>query len=205
MHYQFRNRPEPEDNSLLIEFRKELVDDNYRTKKEGKPVSVEKDFLTIFQPGLKAGLGEIYNGPVKEDHKRRFPDEWKRFMETGQGDDAIEGTPLKEVHTLKRDEIARLELHGIKVVEQAADAPEKVIMALGMGGRSIIDRCKAYMATISGEKAQLKMIMDLQNKIEELEAKLEADKTAKTEVKASKAASKKKAQKDLEDLAKENQ
>jgi hypothetical protein len=204
MHYQFRSRPEEADNSLLVQFRKELVDDNYRTKTEGKPVCVERDFITIFQPGLKAGLGEIYNGPVKDDHKHRFPDEWKRFEETGNGDDVIEGTPLKEVTSLKRDEINRLELHGIKVVEQAADAPEKVIMALGMGGRSIIDRCKAYMAKISGEQAQFKMIMELQNKVEELEGKLEAKDTAKTEVKASKDASEKKAEKDLEDLAKEN-
>lgn len=110
------------------------------------------DYLDVVVKRWPADGGE----PVITDRER-----WNRYREVlekyeSKADQKANGTPLA-VLNLDPHEIATLNGKQIETIEQLADVPDNYLGNLGLGGRTVRDRARAYMEASAGNAPLAKM------------------------------------------------
>jgi len=103
-------------------------------------------FVRIMNPGDKTN---IFDQPVRDHHKERFPRQWLHFQMQGTSADAI-GTPLAEWHKLAPEEFSDFqmaELHILKfqTVEQVATASDAQLQRVGMGATGLRNVAREFL------------------------------------------------------------
>jgi hypothetical protein len=136
------------DDLLHVEFYHHEPVDNWQSKVEGKEVKLPRQiFVRIMKPGDNLSILEV---PIREDHKKRWPQKWLYFqMKEGMIDDGarIPGWKIEEWPELANNPDA---LHGLRflrfyTVEQIAGASDAQVQNIGIGGPSLREKAKLAM------------------------------------------------------------
>lgn len=118
------------DARLAVQFYMKPVQNEFKTKAEGRPIFEEVEMVKITIPGNNLYNVEAY---VAEDHKRRFPKQYAHFMNNrGAKEGSIVGTPLSHWPLLTPSQAEELRYFKFSVVEQIANASDQQIQAIGM-------------------------------------------------------------------------
>lgn len=134
-----------------------------------------KPFIRIMVPGDKT---QVYDQPLQEHHKQRFPRHWAYFL-MRNNETAVIGTPLLEwlkdqPGKVTREQIEELSILKFQTVEQVAMASDGQLQRIGMGGEGMRNLARAYLAEknkvagsqeLEATKAQLK---ELQEQMQQL-------------------------------------
>ena len=137
-----------------VEFRKVSEEDRQASVDAGTYIARDVDYAFITPAGSK----DCIEKPVKEWFEQlatqvennRFPAEWLKAFRTRyeswveSGEIPIQGTSVKNWAVASPSQIEMLLKVNVRTVEQLAVANEEVISRLGMGGRNLVEKAKAY-------------------------------------------------------------
>ena len=159
---------------------------------QGRKVTIKlpggpKPFIKIMKPGDNTS---IITEAVREDHKRRFAQQWLYFqMNEGMIDDGanIPGWKLDDWDEMKDkpDLLRDLKYKRFHTVEQLAGASDAQVQGMGIGGLGLREQAKSALrakvsSTINEEirkkDAQLAAMQDQMGKMQEQMAQLMAAK-----------------------------
>jgi len=166
-----------DDDKLRVRFEVRAVQNEFKSKQEGRPIFYDQEYIQIIVPGSR----EISTFPMDDNYKRRFKrayDNWKANTEQH----TINGTVLSEMTWLSKSQIAELNYSNIFTVEDLAELSD-VNAQKFMGNNQMRDRAKRYLEAARGEAPMLKMQAELEQrdnhiavlnrKVEELQAAFE--------------------------------
>lgn len=163
------------DSRLAVNFYSRLVQNNFKTEKEGRPIYESKDYVKIFIPGDST---TVIDTPVTEEYKKRFPLHWAHYQNTGGGSKDI-GTPLIQWPLISAVVAKELEHFNFKTVESVAFASDQQIQSIGMAGGmsplALRDKAKSFLAFAKDSAVADKQAEDnkkLRERLEALESKL---------------------------------
>lgn len=104
------------DGKLLVHFDMRPHMDKVKTKSEGRPIFVSREYITIHVPGDK---NNVVCHPVSDLDRRRFPRQYARFKANEQQSDT--GTPLETVPWITREQVEELKYFKVRTLEALAD------------------------------------------------------------------------------------
>lgn len=110
------------DKALYVQFYSDAVDDEEASRKEGRLMCREVDFVMIMVPGDKYS---IIRRPVQPRDIQRFRDRYEAYRR-GVDHVTASGTPLKMVSWLSKPQVKELEFLGCATLEQLANMPDSV-------------------------------------------------------------------------------
>ena len=148
------------------------------SEKAGKFVRVKSEkqvYIRIMKPGDQTSILET---PVREDHKRRFPEKWLYFqMSEGLIEDTKNqsGWKVEGWEELTPDEIHKLKYHRFYTVEQIANASDSQIQGYGMGGLAMRKKAQDALAAkqAAAKVVENSEIEELKKTVAELKAMLQ--------------------------------
>ena len=162
------------DAALHVQFYKKPVKQTFRSVKEGLPVHETVVFVRIHTPGNQLN---IIDTPAREDHKRRFPQQWAHFQNVNSGADESSGVPVSHwpmVDVSMAETLKALKFHTVESIAFASDEQiAKLGMAAGMAPFTFRDRAKNYLAVAKDSMALEKERAEkeeMKRQIEELTA-----------------------------------
>lgn len=135
------------DKNLFVEFYQDAILNSFKSEETGHPVYDEVDMINIMTVGNKT----TFKNKVKMvsdanglSDPERFPAQWAAYK--AQKEQLPDGMPLAEWPAITKAHA--LNLRGLKVftVEQLAEIPDNNIDFLGLGGRTLRDKAKAWLA-----------------------------------------------------------
>lgn len=155
------------DSQLHVEF--------YISKREN---SAGKPYCKIMVPGAAQTL--VWDQPVRELDKQRFPRQWLYFQQTS-GNMPVTGIPLSEWRTERPEEISEGQVEELKslrfqTVDHVATATDMQLQRI-MGGSGLRSKAQEYLKVktrkaSSAEMDELKaMVAKQQEQIAQLLAK----------------------------------
>ena len=119
-----------------------------RSEKEGRAIFEDREVVEIRIPG---DMKTVVTHKVSQKHIDRWPEHYKAFKE---GLDApVDGYPLTEYAALTASKVAELKYLNIRTVEELAGLNDSLISRLGMGGREMVQKAKAFVE-VSADAAQ---------------------------------------------------
>ena len=174
-----------------VEFRKVSEEDRQASVDAGTYIARDVDYAFITPAGSK----DCIEKPVKEWFEQlatqvensRFPAEWLKAFRTRyeswveSGEIPVQGTSVKNWAVASPSQIEMLLKVNVRTVEQLAVANEEVIGRLGMGGRNLVEKAKAYtkqresgVGKLAEENANLKQRLEQSDLVTaELKAQLD--------------------------------
>lgn len=160
------------DARLAVRFYQQEVENEFRSKQEGRPIYDMKDYIHIEVPGDR---NTIIQAPVNEGHKQRFPIQWARYQNDKQDAGAdYQGTLLKDWPLLSAAQAAELKHFKFYTVEQIAAASDEMIgrvgMAAGQAPFSLREKAKAYLAHAKDSSIVQAQAEELRKRDEEIAA-----------------------------------
>lgn len=132
---------------------------------------IDVDMVKVQSPGEHLN---VFGGAVTEEHKRRWPDEYRRFK---AGEKELDGTPLSKWPAVASNVefMSELRLFGFQTVEDLAKMPDSAIRLFHgadvwrLKARKYMDEQRAVLeAKKADEKdAQIAMLMERLSKLEQ--------------------------------------
>ena len=167
----------------FVRFENRPVEDREASIAAGHLVHKDRVFALITPAGSKDVIEKIAEEWLAnletEVRAERFPSEWlkhfrgkfREFIETGTV--KVDGIPISALPNVTPAQLKNLESSKIYSVEDLAQLTEEGIASLGMGGRELRDRAKAFMVTQKDGSAQVAVENSaLKSRIGELEAEV---------------------------------
>ena len=154
-------------DGLFVIFHHETRKDEEASEEAGKPIYKAVPYIEIIAPGNDK---ERINRRVKEEDKRRFPNEWRAFEEGREAPD-FNGMPVTEWPQVDRAIARTLHESNIFTVEQLAEVPDVNLQTLGMGMMNLKSKAKKWVKASRGKSEEL---AEAKQRIAELEKKLDA-------------------------------
>jgi hypothetical protein len=154
-------------DGLFVIFHHETRKDEEASAEAGKPIYKAIPYVEIIAPGNDK---ERINRRVKEEDKKRFPNEWKAFEEGREAPD-FNGMPVTEWPQVDRAIARTLHESNIFTVEQLAEVPDVNLQTLGMGMMNLKSKAKKWVKASRGKSEEL---AEAKHRIAELEKKLDA-------------------------------
>lgn len=156
------------DRSLYVEFYTEAVLNEFISSENGIPHFDDVDFISITTPGSK----NTFRRRVKLEHDNggeppdniRFPRQWEQFK--SQKEQTTEGSPVTECPFFTKAYSLNLKAKKVHTLEQIRDIPDNNLEVLGLGGREIREKVRAFLEKAVDASSVTKLIA----KIEALEA-----------------------------------
>lgn len=161
-----------------------------KSEKAGRPIYEDREYVQILIPGNKTEMPVI---PVNEQHKERWPDQYRRFKD--KQEQVNEGTPLEQWPQMTPARVSALKDCHIFTVEQLANVPDSQAKSVGPDFQTLKKKAKAYLDSADGSVAH-EQVEQLEERIKVLEAEneeLRKNQKKKPGRPRKKAASKKKA------------
>lgn len=157
--YENMDYEKPIDDTIIAIFRKptheEMLKDEYRSSKEGRTIYVDQTFCEIRIPADRNRVGVFPAHAVWQNirgqnvtYAMRFNREYQQYLK-GENP-SIEGTPLEDlpfVNIAKRYELKAL---NVFTAEQLAGLEGNQLKNLGMGGRELKEKAKAFIDVAKG-------------------------------------------------------
>ena len=118
------------------------------TDDKGDPVDMP--YVRIMKPGDST---TIIVQPVREQHKRRFPQQWLYFASTnGLIEEHVQGWRVEEWDHLNKEQIRDLKHMRFHTVEQIAAASDSAVSGMGIMGPGLrIEAQKALKQTLANQ------------------------------------------------------
>jgi len=160
-----------EDQKLLVKFYVKAVKDQGASKREGRPIFKETEYVDIRIPGSRDGAAR----PATHKDKERFHRHYQAFK--NRIELPAEGTPLTEWAAIGRSLAEEMAFFNIKTVEQLADMNDNIAGQF-MGAQKYKQQAKAWLehskrdVTIDELTKELKqrdkLLADMQKQIDKL-------------------------------------
>lgn len=163
------DRSREADKALLVKFILKARQDQAATKREGRPIYRETEYIDIKIPGDRTGG---ICRPATDQDRARFPEHYRRFKQRVEGGDDNTGTPLSEWPLISRSMCEELAFFHVKTVEQLANMADTQVGKF-MGLYAIRDKAKLWLKKAQDEKPLWEMAEALKSrdqKIAELQA-----------------------------------
>jgi uncharacterized coiled-coil protein SlyX len=140
------------ESGVRIEFEMYPIVNAIKSKEAGREVCDEKPHVRIRNAGEDK---HEFFGPVNDQIKARFPDEWERFQK-GMEIHAS-GTPVDRWPQLTHAQIRTLKSLNFYSVEDVATASDAAIQRYGMGGQKLRTDAQRFLslAQAAADVAQL--------------------------------------------------
>ena len=161
------------DARLAVKFYENTIQNDFLSKKEGRPIFETRDYIRIEVPG---DMNTIIDAPVNQGHIDRFPIHWARYQNDKQaaGSADFQGTLLKDWSLLSAAQAAELRHFKFYTVEQIASASDEQIgrvgMAAGLAPFSLREKAKAYLAHAKDSSVVQAQAEELRKRDEEIAA-----------------------------------
>jgi len=156
------------DEQLHVEF---FIAKDIDPRFDGSP------FIRINIPGDKTS---VYEQPVREEHKARFPRQWLYFqMKQSELDGPqIIGTSLETWRSESPEDITKGHIEELRIlkfqtVEQIAAASDQQLQRIGMGGPGLRERAKAFLSRKTRTETQNEL-ENTKKQLAELQAQMAA-------------------------------
>ena len=160
-----------------VTFKKVSVEDRNASIETGNYVAKDIDYAFITPAGSKdcveKPVADWFAQLEQQVETSRFPGEWLRafrnMYDAWQKSEEmpVEGTSVKNWTVASPSQVEMLLKAHVRTVEQLAIANEDVISRLGMGGRNLVDKAKAYVAQqtsgtgkLAEDNANLKVMLE---------------------------------------------
>lgn len=135
-----------------------------KSEEAGRPIYEDREYVQILIPGNKTEMPDV---PVNEQHKERWPEQYKRFKAKQQ--QVHEGTPLEQWPQMTPARVSALKDSNIFTVEQLSSLPDSQANAVGPDFQTMKAKAKAYLDSADGA-ASHERVEQLESRIRELEA-----------------------------------
>jgi hypothetical protein len=171
MNFQDNQQAEA-DKRLYVHFFKDAVQNNFKTKQEGRPIFDEYDFVKVVTPGSRDTI--VTRVSDNSDYARRFPTQWAQYKNNQE--QSLSGTPLKQVPWLTVGQIAEFNAVGCRTVEQLVGMPDNLSQKF-MGHHQLKQRAQAFLDAAKDAAPLLQLQGELEqrdNQIAELRAMVQA-------------------------------
>jgi len=176
---------DPTKPNVHVEFYTDAVENPGETRKQGRPIFVDREFVriklvgdnknTLIAPAHSAcGRDRHTNMPIT--YAERFPEHYRYFKDGGGV--RLDGTPLTEVPWITAARREELKHFNILTVEGLAQLDGANLARIGMGGRELKNRAQAWLDAAAGSAdngrmaaelaAQADTIADLQRQLRQL-------------------------------------
>ena len=175
-----------QDKTLLVKFYYKNVQDKAASKREGRPIYKEKEYIDIKLPGSRDGAAR----PASPADKSRFQAHYEAFK--ARVELPTEGTPLAEWPQITSSLVEEMSFMNIKTVEQLAELNDGLAGRF-MGALNLKEKAKQWLdrakQELTAESLQHeladrdKRLADMQLQLNELMARLEAPKPRKSRAK----------------------
>jgi hypothetical protein len=142
------------DQRLYVKFYRDTLPDDVETKKQGRPIYRELDYVMIQSPG---DLLKCVKRPVYPQDKVRFPNQWAAYA-AGKDQEDTSGTPLAQWPGVSRAQVEELAYFKVKTVEQLASVADNVMQKF-MGLTSLRQAARDWL----GRAENSKEIVQLRN------------------------------------------
>lgn len=130
-----------------VRFYTEIRTDEEKTKKEGRPICYEVEFIEIHYPGC-----DKTPRPVEPRDKEEYALQYNAWKE-GRTPPTV-GTPLSEWAMIPRAIVEELAFFGFKTVEQLSSPSDEVKKKLGPLSKWV-KRAKEYIAAAKSDQNQM--------------------------------------------------
>lgn len=152
--HTIHSTPNAGDESLLVKFFLDKLEDTNESKKKGRPIFKEVEWIDIRIPGSR---GNVVVRPLREKDKQRFPQHYAAFRNRiDKGKEEIVGTPLEIWPVIASSQAAELRFFNIRTVENLAAASDELGQKF-MGFQNIKTKAKAFLEAAKGTAPILKL------------------------------------------------
>jgi len=136
------------DAVMIARFYKKAVNNNFLTRREGRPIFEDKLYIEYYPAGSTLLKMDV---PAYDHHKVRFSKQWAYYQSTQTGDKASVGTPLSQWAILSPADVENLKGMKFETIENIASSSDAVIQIMGMGVAGMAPhvlraRAQAYIA-----------------------------------------------------------
>lgn len=170
------------DDKLYVKFFMDAVQDQDATKREGRPMFVEKEFILIQAPG---NLLTNINRPVRFEDKQRFPRQYAAWKAGQDQDTSAAGTPLSMWPLVNKAQVEELKYFKVFTVEQLAAVADQDMQKF-MGMTNLKQKAKDWLGkaesnkelnALRDENEEMKLeIEELRSAIKDISAQVKAQK-----------------------------
>ena len=171
------NQQTEADKRLFVQFFKDAVKNEIKSKEAGRPIFDEHDFVRVITPGSRdTVITRVADG---SDYALRFHAQWARYK-AGQNQD-VSGTPLSQLPWMSVGQVAEFAAVGCRTVEQLVGMPDNLSQKF-MGHHQIKQRAQVYLDAAKEAAPALKLQAELEKRdmeIAELRSMIEAMQAAK--------------------------
>jgi len=140
---------------LYIQFSSEAVQDMELSAKEGRPVHVEEEFITIIVPGDRDTICR----PVRSTDREQYAQQYAAFK--NKQEQPVTGTLLSVLPFLTKAQVADLNAANVRTAEQLA-AMSDVLAQKFMGMHSLRKRAKDFLDAAAGNAPIERMNKELE-------------------------------------------
>lgn len=178
----------------LIAFEQRAEEDRTATIEAGRLVSKDVDYVIIRTPGSKDTVEKIATEWLDQCDKEaraippRYPKEWaaghrENHRRWKEGLEVVpEGFPMRNWAGASAAHVANCARANILTVESLAMANEDALGMIGMGGRQLKERAKAWLDSSKGNVGE--ELAALRNRVGDLEEQLKNEREKRAEVEA---------------------
>ena len=166
-HEDFLNQNQTKmDEALLVKFFIKAKLSQSATKKEGRPIYRDVEYIDIKIPGDRTG-GACR--PARPRDIQRFARHYKAFKERVEGDDElIEGTPLSEWASMSRSVVEEMAFFNVKTVEQLA-AMSDTHTGKFMGINALKRKAQEWLAAAKQQQEGINLSQELKKRDDKID------------------------------------
>jgi hypothetical protein len=151
-----------DDDKLFVKFSYYPIQNEEKSREEGRPIYEDKELITIMIPGDK---DNIIQREARPQDKMRFRRQYEAFK--ARAADVLVGTPLEKWAYLTQGQVEELKYFNIFTVEQLVGMPD-VHAQQFMAINKIRTAAKAYLEATKSEAP----IAQLQAKLDEKDSQI---------------------------------
>lgn len=140
------------ENGALVEFYTEAVQNNFKSKQEGRPIYEDRTFVRIQTPG---DTRTTINRPATDQDKARFPKSWHAFQEGLS--EVTEGTPLAQWPAVSASQVKELQHVHVRTVDQLAALSDASIQKMGPGYQQLRQSARHWLEHAKGDADQTRL------------------------------------------------
>jgi hypothetical protein len=123
----------------LVRFYIEAIEHPGKSAEAGRPIHVDKEFVSIINPGSR----DEHVAKVDQSVIARYPEQYKRWKE--QNRNVVEGTPLEQWPAMTPSQVRDLKSQNVFTVEHLVEMPDSTLQKLGHGMMDLRKKAKAYL------------------------------------------------------------
>ncbi len=160
------------DTGIFPKFYIEPVQNKAASEAAGRPIFRDTEFVEIRIAGDKF---TVVVRKVSDEDKARRPQAYEAFQNNQK--QALEGTPIEQWPIMTPAKVSELKALNILTVESLAELPDGRLGRLGMEGRELQNKAKAFLSSATDhqiEHKQAAVIGRLEQKIDLLESQIKA-------------------------------